>query len=115
MRFNIFRLPRFGCLAAVAALSQKFKKMTAYLKTRLSGKPAFQLAQVAIGKIDDPAAVGTDQVMMMLRRSAYQVAPAIPPGVHLANKTEFGKNSQGAVNGHQPDAGVLKAYPLVYG
>jgi hypothetical protein len=89
--------------------------MAVYFKTGLSGKPAFQFTQVAIGKINNLAAVGTNQMVVMFGRSAYQVAPAISPGVHFADETKFRKRFQSAVNRHQPDAGVLTAYPLVYG
>ena len=51
--------------------------------------------------------------MVMLRRPPHQIAAAVPPGVHFTDETESGKYLKRAINSHQPDAGVLLAYPLI--
>ena len=53
-------------------------------------------------------------MMVVPGRSPHQVTPAAAPGVHLADKPEFGQHLQGAVYGHQTYAGVLPAHLLMY-
>ena len=53
-------------------------------------------------------------MMMVLRRTPHQIAPAVAPGMRLADKTESIQHLQGAVYSNQPDARALLAHPLVY-
>ena len=87
--------------------------MAAYAETLLPGEPAFQPGEVAVRKINHGTAVGAYQVVVVPGGTAHQVAPAAAAGVRLADKTESGQRLQRAVDGHQPDAGVLPPYPTV--
>ena len=73
-----------------------------------------QWSQIAIGEINNSAAAGANQVMMVFYRSSHEVASAAAPGVDLADKAQPGKQVKGAVDGYQPNAGVFLMYPLVY-
>jgi len=43
------------------------------------------------------------------------IASANTSPVELTDELQFGQYLQSAVNGHQPDLGVLLMYPAVYG
>lgn len=77
-------------------------------------RPPLQPAEVAIGEIDNCAAVGADQVMVMFVRSPHDVAAAASAGMHFTDEPELYEYLERAVNRHQPDAGVLAFYPFVY-
>jgi hypothetical protein len=65
--------------------------MAFYPETGLPGKPLLQLAEVAIGEVGHYAAVGANEMVVVLPGSPHQIAPAVSAGVHLADKTEFGQ------------------------
>ena len=88
--------------------------MTVDLKARLLREFLLKAAEVAVSEVGYCAAVGADEVMMVLVRSSHQVAPAVAAGVNLTDETEPGKYVQRAVHGNESDAGVLLTHPVVY-
>ena len=58
--------------------------MTFYPEAGLPGEPLLQLAEVAVGKVGHHAAVGANEMVVVLPGSPHQIAPAVSSGVHLA-------------------------------
>jgi len=88
--------------------------MTVDLKARFLRELLLQTGKVAVGEVGYCAAVGADEMMMMLARPSHQVAPAVAAGMHLADETEPGKYVQRAVYGNEADAGMFLTHSLVY-
>jgi len=89
--------------------------MSAYLEAGLFRQPPLQPGEVAGCEIDDPAAVGANQVMVVLGRPPHEIAAAVTAGVHFADEPEPGQHFQRAVYRHQADAGVPAPYLFVDG
>jgi len=81
--------------------------MAVNLKSGLPGQPAFQLIKMAVGKINDFSAIGTNEVVVMFGGAAYQVAAAAAAGVSLTDKAEPLKEYNSAVNRHQPNGRIF--------
>jgi len=62
------------------AQTDELKQMVYDLKTGFQGQPLFQSAEVIAGKVNNPAAVGTDQVMVG-PGGTNRVAAAATPGM----------------------------------
>jgi len=91
----------------------EFKYVVIDSEPALPGQPFFQLCQIVPGEVNDFAAIGAYQVVMVLGY-AERVAGAVGAGVKLADKVKGDKNLQGTVDGHQADAGVVLVNPVVY-
>jgi len=87
--------------------------MLFHCKTGLAGQLLFQLVEVAIAEIHHLAAIGADEVVMVLLRPAQQVAAAIAAGVHLTYQADVGQHLQGAVDGDQAYVRALLPGTLV--
>jgi len=79
----------------------------------LPGKPFFQFRQIVSGEVNDFAAAGAYQVVMVLGY-AERVAEAVGAGAKLADKVKVIKDFQGTIDGHQADAGVVLVNPAMY-
>ncbi len=88
--------------------------MTVDLKARFLREPLLKAAEIAASEVGHCAAVGADEVMMVLVRSSHQVAPAVAAGVNLTDEIQPGKYVERAVYGNESDAGVLLTQPFVY-
>src|SRR4030067_1092239 len=100
-------------LAATPALSQELQEMAVNFKTGLFSKTPFQLSEVAIGKINNLTAVGADEVMVMFRGAAHQVAAATAAGMRFTDKTKLREDFNGAIDSYQADARMLFTHPFM--
>lgn len=107
-------LPDHGFFAAVRAQSVKLQKVSANRKIGLPGEPCLELVEVTIGEIDDGAAVGANQVVMVYRRPPHQVAATAAAHVHFTDKTELRKYFEGTIDGNQSDARMAPRYSFMY-
>ena len=101
-------------IGAVTAASCELKEVAVYLEIGLPGYSLFQLAEVAICEVCHGAAVRANEVMVVLRWPPHQIASAVAPCMHFADKPEFGQNVERTVNSDQPDIGVFCLNLLVY-
>ncbi len=103
------------CRPAAGASAIELQQMAFYLKFSIAGQFLLQFIEIAGGKINNPATARADKVVMVLNGPPHQITPAVATHVYLADKTEINQQVKHAVNGHLPDLGVLKSYPVIYG
>jgi hypothetical protein len=107
-------LPANSLVTAALTLSHELQDMTIYPEAGLARQPAFQCAEVTIGKINHGSAAGTNQVMVMLGRTPHQVAADVTADAYFTDQTQGSEYLQRAIDGHQPDTRVPPACHLVY-
>jgi hypothetical protein len=92
----------------LAGLTQagKLKKVVVYSEPALSGEPFLQLAEVISCEIHHLTTVRANQVVVVLR-STDCIAVADTAGMQLADEFQLGQYLKRAVNGCQPDIGLL--------
>ena len=85
----------------------ELKEMVFHDESSIVGKPLFQLAQLAAYKVDDHAALGAYEVVVVLRRPPEQVTAGVSFVVHLADEPHSGQHLKRAIYGDQSDAGMF--------
>jgi len=65
--------------------------------------------EAAISEINNSPAIGTNQMMVVLRGASEQIAFAIALAVDYANKSQFSKNVQCSIYGNKSDIWILVA------
>ena len=65
-------------------------------------------------EINHYAAVGADEVMVMLPRPPHQITPAAAPGVDFAGQSKFGEYLEDAVYRDKSNSRILPSYPVMY-
>jgi hypothetical protein len=74
----------------MGAAPVELQKMVFHHESGVLGKPLFQFAKLAAYKIDNHAALGADDVVMVLRGPPEKVAAGMPFVVHLADEPHAG-------------------------
>ncbi len=100
-------------LLAGLAEANEFKQVTIYYESRLLGESLPCFLQFTASKINDFAAVGANQVVMM-PWSTNCVAVAATSGVYFADKFQLGKYFEGAVDSYGPNMRVMLMHHLIY-
>lgn len=101
-------------ILAVLAATKELQKMAVYFKAGLLGQPLLQFVKVTVGEVDNCAAIGANQVMVVLRWPPEQVASAVASSMYLADKPKLSEYIESAIDSHQADAGVLLMHPFKY-
>jgi len=102
-----------GGLLTGRAEAQELQQMAFQFKPGLPGQPVFQFTELTVSEVNNLAAVGAKQVVMMFGRSSRQIAPAVTSGVHLTDEPQLVKYLKRAVNGYQADIGVILMQPII--
>ena len=92
----------------------EFKKVVSDLEAGFVAQPFLQNAKVAVREIDHYAAVGADEVMVMLPRPPHQIAPAAAPSVDFAGQSKFGEYLEDAVYRDKSNSRILPSHPIIY-
>ena len=96
------------------AETKELKQMAVYSEPALLRDTSLQFIGIMASEINDYAAVGTNQVMVVLRGTNC-VAAASTASRQLTDKSQFGQYLKGAVNGYQPNIGLVLMHLLING
>ena len=99
---------------ASLAETEELKQVAVYSKPALPGQPLLQFTKIVPGEINNCAAVGTNQMVVVLWRTNC-VAVADASGTQLADKFQFSQYLKGTVNSYQSNVRAVLTYLLMYG
>ena len=99
---------------ASPAETEELKQVAVYSEPALLRQAPLQVPEVVAGEINNCAAAGTNQMMVVLG-STDCIAMANALAVQLTDEPQFGKNIKGAVNSYQPYIRVALTHLLMYG
>ncbi len=102
------------CFLASPAVTEELKQVAVYSESALLREALLQFAKVMAGKVNNYATVGTDQMVVVLWCTNC-VAAADAFAVQLTDESQFGKYLKCAVDGYQPNIGMVLMYLRIYG